>query len=177
MKSIMNFGEKFRTEHSSLSGSMSKAELDTYAKKLESKINEATFDKEHDTLFVKNSTLTKEQIDYLQLKLNIHIYRLVQEKIGLNPFESYDIEASYKIGVVDFLVLLGLPCIVATLFLLLVTSIIPTPMPSTTYTVCLLCVGILTLLLGTGILFLLLNIVFNYKDKRYIKRLQESDEI
>lgn len=30
----MNFGEKFRTEHSNLSGSMSKSELDTYAKKL-----------------------------------------------------------------------------------------------------------------------------------------------
>lgn len=29
----MNFGEKFRTEHSSLSGSMSKSELDTYAEK------------------------------------------------------------------------------------------------------------------------------------------------
>lgn len=49
----MNFGEKFRTEHSSLSGSMSKSELDTYAEKLEAKINETTFDKEHDTVFFK----------------------------------------------------------------------------------------------------------------------------
>ena len=173
----MNFGEKFRTEHSSLSGSMSKAKLDTYAEKLESKIKETTFDKEHDTLFIKNSTLTKKQIDYLQLKLNIYIFRLDQEKIGLNPFKSYDIEASYKIGVVDFLVLLGLSCIVAILFESLVTSIIPTPMPSTPYTFCLYCVGSLAIFLGVGTLLLMLDIVFNYKDKRYIKALQESNEI
>lgn len=79
----MNFGEKFRTEHSNLSGSMSKSELDTYAKKLKSKINETTFDKEHDTVFVKDSTLTKKQIDYLQLKLNIYIFRLDQKKMRL----------------------------------------------------------------------------------------------
>lgn len=172
----MNFGEKFRTKHSSLSGSMSKAELDTYAEKLESKINEATFDKEHDTLFVKNSTLTKEQIDYLQLKLNIHIYRLDQEKIGLNPFESCDIKI-YVDGLADVFVQVGIPFIVATLFVLLVAFNMPLPMPTIKLNICLFCTGALAILIVIGGPFLLRNIIFNYKNKKYIKALQESNEI
>ena len=171
----MNFGEKFRTEHSSLSGSMSKSELDTYAKKLKSKINETTFDKEHDTLFIKNSTLTKKQIDYLQLKLNIYIFRLDQEKIGLNPFEPYDIEAC-GIKNVNFIAG-GLSLIVAILFDLLVNFSIPMSMPPTAYTVCILCVAILAILISIGSYSLLYDIIFNYKNKRYIKALQESNEI
>lgn len=170
----MNFGEKFRTEHSSLSGSMSKAELDTYAEKLESKINEATFDKEHDTLFVKNSTLTKEQIDYLQLKLNIYIYRLDQEKIGLNPFETYDIEPC-GIGAVDFKAG-SFSLIVAVLFTLLVGFAL-TSMPPTTFCIGIFCTFLLGLLIAIGGDFLLYDIIFNYKNKKYIKALQESDEI
>lgn len=172
----MNFGEKFRTEHSSLSGSMSKSELDTYAEKLESKINEATFDKEHDTIFVKNSTLTKEQIDYLQLKLNIHIYRLDQEKIGLNPFEPYDIKI-YADGLAGQLVQVGLPFIVAVIFFLLVTFSMPLPMPPMKLNICLFCAGTLAILITAGGPFLLRYIIFNYKTKRYIKTLQESNEI
>ena len=172
---MMNFGEKFRTEHSNLSGSMSKSELDTYAKKLKSKINETTFDKEHDTVFVKDSTLTKKQIDYLQLKLNIYIFRLDQEKIGLNPFEPYDIEACGIKNVSSIAECLSL--IVATLFDLLISFSIPMSMPSTTYIVRLLCVAILAILLCIGSYSLLYDIIFNYKNKRYIKALQESNEI
>lgn len=171
----MNFGEKFRTEHSSLSGSMSKSELDTYAKKLKSKINETTFDKEHDTVFVKDSTLTKKQIDYLQLKLNIYIFRLDQEKIGLNPFKPYDIEAC-EIQAVNSTAT-GLSLIVTVLFNLLANSSIPTTMPPTAYTVCLFCVVILTILIGGGTRPLLKDIIFNYKNKKYIKALQESNKI
>lgn len=171
----MNFGEEFRTEHSSLSGSMSKAELDTYAEKLESKIKETTFDKEHDTLFIKNSTLTKKQIDYLQLKLNIYIFRLDQEKIGLNPFESYNIKACGIKNVNSIAQVLSL--IVATLFDLLISFSIPMSMPSTEYTVCLLCVAFLAILICIGSYSLLYDIIFNYKNKRYIKALQESNEI
>lgn len=176
----MNFGEKFRTEHSNLSGSMSKSELDTYAKKLKSKINETTFDKEHDTVFVKDSTLTKKQIDYLQLKLNIYIFRLDQEKIGLNPFEPYDIKAC-EIQAVNSTAT-GLSLIVTALFNLLANSLIanssiPTTMPPTTYIVCLFCVAILTILIGVGTRPLLKDIIFNYKNKKYIKALQESNKI
>lgn len=171
----MNFGEKFRTEHSSLSGSMSKSELDTYAEKLESKINEATFDKEHDTVFVKNSTLTKQQIDYLQLKLNIHIYRLDQEKIGLNPFEHCDIEAC-EIETVNSIAA-SLSSIAAILFSLLASLSIPMSLSETTYITRLLCVFFLAVLICIGGFFLLNDIIFNYKNKRYIKTLQESNEI
>lgn len=150
---------------------MSKSELDAYAEKLESKINETTFDKEHDTVFVKNSTLTKKQIDYLQLKLNIHIYRLDQEKIGLNPFEHCDIEAC-EIETVN-----SIASIVAILFSLLASLSIPMSLSETTYITRLLCVFFLAVLICIGGFFLLNDIIFNYKNKRYIKALQENNEI
>lgn len=170
----MNFGEKFRTEHSSLSGSMSKAELDTYAEKLKSKINEATFDKEHDTVFVKNSTLTEVQIDYLQLKLNIHIYRLDQEKIGLNPFETCNIEAGETL--VDGLIEIIIPTIVTLIVMVSTLSHLNySPIASciTSYLM-MICLVILNMY---GIAFLIHIIIKNYRNKRYIKALQESNEI
>lgn len=62
----MDFGEKFRAKHSDLIGLISKSELDKYAEKIKSRINETNFDKEHDTVSIENSTLTQKQIDYLQ---------------------------------------------------------------------------------------------------------------
>lgn len=170
----MNFGEKFRTEHSNLSGSMSKAELDTYAEKLESKINEATFDKEHDTLFIKNSTLTEVQIDYLQLKLNIHIYRLNQEKIGLNPFETCNIEAGETL--VDGLIEIIIPTIVTFIVMFstlshLTYSSIASCITSYLMMVCLVILNMF------GIAILIRFIIKNYRNKKYIKALQESNEI
>lgn len=170
----MNFGEKFRTEHSSLSDSMSKAELDTYAEKLKSKINEATFDKEHDTVFVKNSTLTEVQIDYLQLKLNIHIYRLDQEKIGLNPFETCNIEAGETL--VDGLIEIIIPTIVTFIVMFstlshLTYSSIASCITSYLMMVCLVILNMF------GIAILIRFIIKNYRNKKYIKALQESNEI
>lgn len=170
----MNFGEKFRTEHSSLSGSMSKAELDTYAEKLKSKINEATFDKEHDTVFVKNSTLTEVQIDYLQLKLNIHIYRLDQEKIGLNPFETCNIEAGETL--VDGLIEIIIPTIVTPIVMVSTLSHLNYSSIASCITsyLMMICLVILNMY---GIAFLIHVIIKNYRNKRYIKALQESNEI
>lgn len=170
----MNFGEKFRTEHSSLSGSMSKAELDTYAEKLKSKINEATFDKEHDTVFVKNSTLTEVQIDYLQLKLNIHIYRLDQEKIGLNPFETCNIEAGETL--VDGLIEIIIPTIVTLIVMVSTLSHLNYSSIASCITsyLMMICLVILNMY---GIAFLIHVIIKNYRNKRYIKALQESNEI
>lgn len=170
----MNFGEKFRTEHSSLSGSMSKAELDTYAEKLKSKINEATFDKEHDTVFVKNSTLTEVQIDYLQLKLNIHIYRLDQEKIGLNPFETCNIETGETL--VDGLIEIIIPTIVTLIVMVSTLSHLNYSSIASCITsyLMMICLVILNMY---GIAFLIHVIIKNYRNKRYIKALQESNEI
>lgn len=170
----MNFGEKFRTEHSSLSGSMSKAELDTYAEKLKSKINEATFDKEHDTVFVKNSTLTEEQIDYLQLKLNIHIYRLDQEKIGLNPFETCNIEAGETS--VDGLIEIIIPTIVTLIVMFSILSHLTYSSIASCITsyLMMVCSVILNMY---GIAILIRIIIKNYRNKKYIKALQESNEI
>lgn len=183
----MDFGEKFRTEHSSVSGLMSKSELDAYAEKLESKINESSFDKDHDTVFVKNSTLTNEQIDYLQLRLNIYIYRLNQEKIALNPFETCDIEADETNA--DSFMELGLPFIVVIIITILGLSYI---LPSLVYTwlitlslpACdfaviafILCISIIATLAIYVLSNLIHNVISNYRNKKYIKLLQESNKI
>lgn len=177
----MNFGEKFRTEHSSVSDLMSKSELDAYAEKLESKINESSFDKEHDTVFVKNSTLTNEQIDYLQLRLNIYIYRLNQGEIALNPFRACDIEANETKA--DIFMERGLPFIVACITELLLLCNIPLSFWSLLYSsillniVFILCIASLLTLIAYEFANLMDTIISNYRNKKYIKLLQESNEI
>lgn len=125
--------------------------------------------------FLKNSILTKKQIDYLQLKLNIYIYRLDQEKIGLNPFESCNIEVNETL--VEQCMNFFIPDIVAALFLILIASIVPMSMPTTPYTICLLCAAFFTVLIGVESASLMHTIIFNYKSKKYIKALQENNEI
>lgn len=177
----MNFGERFRTEHPSLNNLMSKSELDAYAEKLESKINTTNFDKDHDTIFVKNSTLTKEQIDYLQLKLDIYIYRLNQEKIALNPFETCDIEANETKA--DVFMEQVLPFIVAIIIGILLICNTPSSLVSLLstsliiYVIFNLCIGSIGCLIMFGLNNLMYDIISDYEDKKYIKALQENDEI
>lgn len=182
----MDFGEKFRAEHPSLSNLMSKSELDAYAEKLKSKINTTSFDKYHDTIFVKNSTLTKEQIDYLQLKLDIYIYRLNQEEIALNPFETCNIEANETKA--DFFMEQVLPFIVA----IIITFLELIYLPSSFYTCLLtlswpacgfvgvafvLCISFIALLIMFGLHNLMYDVISNYEDNKYITRLKESSKI
>lgn len=180
----MDFGEQFRAEHPSLSNLMGKSELDAYAEKLESKINTTSFDKDHDTIFVKNSTLTKEQIDYLQLKLDIYIYRLNQEEIALNPFETCDVEASETkadvfmeqglaaiVTIVTFIIAVLLVCNIPSSFWSLLNSSI------LIFVVFLLCVVSLLALIAYGFAYFINIIVSNYENEKYITKLKERNRI
>lgn len=83
--SLLNFGDQFRKQHQFPDSLKNIFELDTYAKYLQLKVNKTNFD-DCETVCIQNKSLTKQQIDYLQLKLNIFIHRLTNEKIEINPF-------------------------------------------------------------------------------------------
>lgn len=85
----MNFGNEFRKKYKYARKLKDASALNTYAKDLMKKINESNFDN-NDTLFI-NSSLAKEQIDYLQIKLNICIRRLNDKEIEICPFLEPDI--------------------------------------------------------------------------------------
>lgn len=85
----MSFGNEFRKKHKYSKKYNDASALNTYAKDLMKKINESNFDN-NDTLFI-NSSLSKEQIDYLQIKLNVCIRRLNDKEIEICPFLEPDI--------------------------------------------------------------------------------------
>lgn len=171
----MDFGEKFRAKHSDLIGLMSKSELDKYAEKIKSRINEANFDREHDTVSIKNSTLTQKQIDYLQLKLNVYMDRSNPDKVRICPLKPGKVDVGYNFWEIFWTVV-----IICTLMIFPFCSLC-NPILNSTSSVFLLFEGLGLTLLTIGItvliVYLVLCVIQKIRNKKYIKALQESDEI
>lgn len=170
----MDFGEKFRVKHSDLIGLMSKSELDKYAEKIKSRINKASFDREHDTVSIKNSTLTQKQIDYLQLKLNVYMDRSNPNEVRICPLKPGKVDVGY-----NFWEILWTAVIVYTLMIFPFCSLCNRILNSTF--LCFLFEGLGLTLLTIGItvliIYLVLYVIQKIRNKKYIKTLQESDEI
>lgn len=170
----MDFGEKFRIKHSDLIGLMSKSELDKYAEKIKSRINEATFDREHDTVSIKNSTLTQKQIDYLQLKLNVYMDRSNPDEVRICPLKPGKVDVSY-----NFWEMFWTAVIVCTLMIFPFCSLCNSILDSTSPVFLLEGLGLTLLTIGITVLivYLVLYVIQKIRNKKYIKALQESDEI
>lgn len=172
----MDFGEKFRAKHSDLIGLMSKSELDKYAEKIESKINETNFDKEHDTVSIKNSTLTQKQIDYLQLKLNVYMDRSNPDEVRICPLKPGKVDVGY-----NFWEIFWTAVIVCTLMIFPYCSLCDPILNSTSSLFLFVFEGLGLTLLTIGItvliVYLVLCVIQKIRNKKYIKALQESDEI
>lgn len=172
----MDFGEEFRVKHSDLIGLMSKPELDKYAEKIKSRINEANFDREHDTVSIKNSTLTQKQIDYLQLKLNVYMDRSNPDEVRICPLKPGKVDVGY-----DFWEILWTAVIVCTLMTFPFCSLFNSILNSTSSVVVFLFEGLgltsLTIGITVLIVYLVLCVIQKIRNKKYIKTLQESDEI
>lgn len=171
----MDFGEKFRVKHSDLIGLMSKSELDKYAEKIKSRINETNFDKEHDTVSIKNSTLTQKQIDYLQLKLNVYMDRSNPDEVRICPLKPGKVDVGYNFWEIFWTVV-----IVCTLMIFPFYSLCNPILNSTSSAVFLfegLGLTLLTIGITVLIVYLVLCVIQKIRNKKYIKTLQESDEI
>lgn len=172
----MDFGEKFRAKHSDLIGLMSKSELDKYAEKIKSRINETNFDKEHDAVSIENSTLTQKQIDYLQLKLNVYMDRSNSDKVEVHPLKPGNVNVGY-----NFWEIFLTAFIVGTLMIFPLYSLSKFLLSSTTSYVLLLFEGLWVTLLMIGItvliVYLILHVIQRIRNKKYIKVLQENNEI
>lgn len=170
----MDFGEKFRVKHSDLIGLMSKSELDKYAEKIKSRINETNFDKEHDTVSIKNSTLTQKQIDYLQLKLNVYMDRSNPDEVRICPLKPGKVDVGYNFWEIFWTVI-----IVCTLMLFPFYSLNKSLLNSTSPAFLFEGLGLTLLTIGITVLivYLILCVIQKIRNKTYIKRLQESDEI
>lgn len=170
----MNFGEKFRAKHSDLIGLMSKSELDKYAEKIKSRINEANFDREHDTVSIKNSTLTQKQIDYLQLKLNVYMDRSNPDEVRICPLKPGKVDVGY-----NFWEIFWTAVIVCTLMIFPFCSLCNSILNSTSYVFLIEGLGLTLLTIGITVLivYLVLYVIQKIRNKKYIKALQESDEI
>lgn len=170
----MDFGEKFRVKHSDLIGLMSKSELDKYAEKIKSRINEANFDREHDTVSIKNSTLTQKQIDYLQLKLNVYMDRSNHDEVRICPLKPGKVDVGY-----NFWEILWTAVIVCTLMIFPFCSLCNRILNSTFSVFLFEGLGLTLLTIGITVLivYLILHVIQKIRNKKYIKTLQESDEI
>ena len=170
----MDFGEKFRVKHSDLIGLMSKSELDKYAEKIKSRINEANFDREHDTVSIKNSTLTQKQIDYLQLKLNVYMDRSNPDEVRICPLKPGKVDVGYS-----FWEIFGTAVIVCTLMIFPFCSLCNRILNSTFFVFLFEGLGLTLLTIGITVLiiYLVLYVIQKIRNEKYIKTLQESDEI
>lgn len=170
----MDFGEKFRAKHSDLIGLMSKSELDKYAEKIKSRINEANFDREHDTVSIKNSTLTQKQIDYLQLKLNVYMDRSNPDEVRLCPLKPGKVDVGY-----NFWEMFWTAVIVCTLMIFPFCSLCNSILNSASSVFLFEGLGLTLLTIGITVLivYLVLYVIQKIRNKKYIKALQESDEI
>lgn len=171
----MDFGEKFRAEHPSLNELMNKSELDAYAEKIKSKINETDFDEEHDTVSLKNSILTQKQIDYLQLKLNVYISRLDNETITIYPFKSCNVHVEFNIWalLVITIVLSALTIFPFELCMNFFSTLDDSPFSLFIIFCCTVPLIIVPLAIG----ILIYMAVQKFRNKRYIARLKESSKI
>lgn len=170
----MDFGEKFRAKHSDLIGLMSKSELDKYAEKIKSRINEANFDREHDTVSIKNSTLTQKQIDYLQLKLNVYMDRSNPDEVRICPLKPGKVDVGYNFWEIFWTVV-----IVCTLMIFPFCSLCNPILNSASSVFLFEGLGLTLLTIGITVLivYLVLCVIQKIRNKKYIKTLQESDEI
>lgn len=172
----MDFGEKFRAEHPNLNELMNKSELDAYAEKIKSKINETDFDEEHDTVSLKNRILTQKQIDYLQLKLNVYISRLDNETIIIYPFKPCSIDVESSIWALCLLPGILIPLTIYLLWLMF-EFVVNLSNFSVLGLAIYLCCGLL--LVGASIMIgiLIYKAIQKFRNKRYIARLKESSKI
>lgn len=166
---IMTFGEKFREKHQDLEKRIkSKEYLDSYAKELKGMVYCHDYDDKH-YFFTKDHSFTKEQIDYLQLKLDIAIRRSENNMLYVNPFEPCELLPHPILPVV--LAIVGM-----TLFLVLGCPVclkLCSGLPKLAQGFLEFLVVLVSVAIPVGIMFLF----FKIDEARYVEKLKNSKEL